>query len=352
MILRHYCSKQLLLFCLAMSGVLAVSATLATADKIRVQGLAYNGTIMGLERGGLQFRTKGGTTKVFRLEDVRIEIADKYPQIGPIEKGFRAAGRLKGKEALAQYAQSASAYSKMAKQNVPAWMKMLARARLVICYGETGKFRLAVKTFIALARSNAGLASKLPLPRPDARQASENREALKLIDRELKSKPNASYATNLRLLRINILLQQGKPKQVLEAVRGLLKTGSKKQKQWATAKEIETLVKLKKYKEASTKWKGAVKTLPATYNAKLAYWGGRAMYGKGEYLPAAMSMMRVPVLYASKNRSLSAEALYWSAQALKKAKAPNEEITALYTEAVEKYPGTDGAAKAKKALGR
>jgi hypothetical protein len=62
--------------------------------------------------------------------------------------------------------------------------------------------------------------------------------------------------------------------------------------------------------------------------------------------------MRVAILYPTKDKAVTADALWRAGQQLEAAKAPKDEILKVYNEAVTKYAGTPGADRAKRELVR
>jgi len=73
---------------------------------------------------------------------------------------------------------------------------------------------------------------------------------------------------------------------------------------------------------------------------------------RDQHVQAALQFMRVPILYAGKDRTRTAEALWRAGVAMKAAKLPDGEISKVLNEALENYPGTAGAEQAKKELAR
>jgi len=335
-----------------LAGIALIAASAAWADTIRAAGVAWTGKITGLKGDNLEFRLKSGTTKSFPLNEVRLESVDEYPRLVQIEARFSAAEDLGHQKAIAKYLEVAEDYKATLKQRVPTWVKLLAQIRLITCYGKAGRFKEAVQAFITFGRKRPLLASKLRLPKPNPQQPKENRQVMELIDAELKARPNTAIAGAMRRLRLDILLLQGKPEEILVAVQALLKSRGEKTKHWATVKEIEILVQLKRIGEAREKLDRAGQELPKKYAGQLDYWNGRVLYGNGKYIEAALSLMRVPIFNASQDPSVTAEALFWAGQAMEKGRLPTVEITAVYQEAVKKYPGTVGAILSARALTR
>jgi len=91
------------------------------------------------------------------------------------------------------------------------------------------------------------------------------------------------------------------------------------------------------------------KPLDAEAGPMLYFLEGRLLYEEKDYLHAALTFMRLPIGYSRAKPALAAEGLYWAGKSLSEAKdVPPNEVRLPLKEAVEKFPETGGAAKAKK----
>jgi len=336
-------------------GAVAVLTTAAWADSIWIagadnkasdKGLAYNGRIEEIKVVGGQASLiliweASGQPKPAPISRVRRVAADEVPALGVAEEAY----------AGGDYKKAASLYGALAsKSPLPAWVGSYVNFRLMECCGQTKQFAPAVKALIDLCRAGSPLADVARLPAVQPKGSPDNTAAATALDEVLAAKPPVAYAEKLKRMRMNILLVEGDAAQVLPLVEAELKNPDEEIRSQARIKQVALLLALGKYDEMAQDIALGRKELDAEYGPQLFFYEGRLLYEKKDFLHAALAFMRTPVLYSMSNKALAAESLVWAARAMQAAQAPKVEVLAPLHEAVEKYPGTDGAAQAEKML--
>lgn len=331
--------------CLA-AMVAAGGSTLADTV-VEVSNLPYEGTILRITGEGLVLNWKIGGTRVMAYSQIKKVSVDKEPDLDSAEDA-----RLSE-----EYKNAISAYERAKLRAKSKWLKEYINARLVQCFAETSQFSRAVKTYIDLAQGGSALSSWVSLPPVMPKGSPDNDAALKAVEAALAAAPEAPYADRLKELRLNILLVQGDPGQVLAEVESMLDSDSPEHRATMRLKHIELLLMLGRIDDAKKSLDIAQnglgdkhKPLDAQYEPELLFFEGRYQYAKKDYLHSAMSFMRVPIHFRRK-RELSADSLYWAAKSMLDSQmVPLPEVAEPLQEAIEKYPGTEGATKAQEML--
>jgi len=328
---------------LLMFGAAAPADTIVVPDKPH-----YKGKILNLTQNGFQMRWEmTGSNRSFSLTQIeRIEV-DASDDLNEAER-LRVAGDFK--KAISSYER---AYLRAPK----AWMKDYINARLVMCCGQTNQFARAVKTYVQLCQSDSVLLPWIELPQVMPKGSPDNDAALRAIEGALAMSPDAPYANKLKELRLSIRLVQGDPATVLAEIESQLESPNPEHQARMRLKHIELLMAVGKLDEARKSLDIAkegsgeqFKALDAQYEPDLLFFEGQLRHARKDHVHAALGFMRVAITFP-RRKALAAESLYWAAKSMLDSEAvPMNEVVVPLQEAIERFAGTEGAAKAQKML--
>ncbi len=330
------------------AGAWADSAWIAGADsKATDKGLSYNGKIEEIKVVGGQASLvliweTSGQPKAFPMNRVRRVAVDDVPELGTADEAY----------AGGDYKKAISLYGALQSKSPKPWIAPYVNFRLVDCFAQTKQFARSVKALIDLCRAGSPLAEAVKLPAVMARKSPDNATAAAALDEVLAAKPPVASIEKLKRLRMNILLVEGNPEDVIPVVEAELKNPNEELRSLARIKQIELLLVLGKLDEMDKAIVLGRKELDAEYSPSLFYYEGRMLYEKKDFLHAALAFMRTPILYSMSNKPLAAECLVWAARSMKaEGQVPKSELLIPLREALdEKYKGTEGAAQAEKML--
>jgi hypothetical protein len=280
--------------------------------------------------------------KAFPMIRVRRVAVDDVPELGAADAAYG-----EGK-----YTDAIRLYGALQGKSPRPWVGPYVNFRLADCFAQTKQFARSVKALVDLCRANSPLAEAVKLPAVMAKKSPDNAAAAKTLDEALAAVPPVAYKEKLKRLRMNILMVEGNPAEVLQVVEGELKNPDEDLRSQARIKQVELLLGLGKLDELAQAIALGHKELDAEYGPPLYYYEGRMLYEKKDFLHASLAFMRTPILYSMSNKSLAAECLVWSAKSMKaEGQVPKSEYLLPLREALdEKYKGTEGAAQAEKLL--
>jgi tetratricopeptide (TPR) repeat protein len=331
---------------LALSGQVAADTVYRGAREV-----PYNGKIEGInERGLTMIWDQGNTERVVALSVItRLNVTG--------QADFNAAEDLMVAE-KPDYKKALQNYERAKLRATEKWLKDYINSRMVVCFDKTGQLARAVKTYIELCQSDAQLAALVKLPAPLPKGNPDNQAAMKAVEGVLATTPNLPNADQLKQLRISIRLIEADPAEILAEIESQLPSASPELQQELRLKHIDLLLQTGKIEEARKSLVIArqgqgdkFKPLDAEAGPMLYFLEGRLQYEEKDYLHAALTFMRLPIGYSRAKPALAAEGLYWAGKAMSQVKdVPPNEVKSPLKEAVEKFPDTDGAAKAKKLL--
>jgi len=328
--------------------VLALAAG-AQADRVRTaKGIGYDGKITGLGSDGLVIEV-GGSPRSVPLGDIsRIE-ATAFPDLALAEEAYA--------QGLAGKAKSFTDAERMYRAilgagGAPQWLRVLIQSRMYKLYADSGRIPEAFDAYLEVARAAPKLVTDLKLPAPAEDAHDVNQAMLRKVSDALRAAAGRPYATELQSFRVSLLMLEGKPEEVLPLLEPMLASKDERIRQSAMLKQIELLVGSGKADEASARLEAAAEVLSQDHPDDVAFWRGRILKEKGQFEDAALEFMRLPILYAAKDKNRTAEALWYAGQALEAAKATKDEIRKVYQEAVTRYAGTAGADRARRELVR
>ena len=335
---------------LAVTAALAVVAP-ARADRIRTQsGIGYDGKIVGMDAGGLVLEYAGGKRTV-PLGDIASIRADQYPDLEKAEDAY-ARGLAGGPKAVQDFAEAEQLYEGLGRRGPPPWLRVLVDSRMYKLYVESGRVQEALDAYLTLAENQPTLVAGLKLPRPKPDDTPGNRKMLTKVEAAVKNAGDKPYAGELKQFHLALVLLEGKPEEVLPLLEPLLTSDNPKTRAWAMLKQLDLLFAARKIDEAEQRLREAAGVLARDHPQEVAFYTGRVLAERGQHVQAALQFMRVPILYAGKDRTRTAEALWRAGVAMKAAKLPDGEISKVLNEALENYPGTAGAERAKQELAR
>jgi len=337
----------------------SLMASAALADSVRNKaGISRTGQIRGLSGSGIVLRERG-VEKTFPLSGIMAIDVDGLPDLK------RAEGLFSKKE----YAKAIKVYIAARLKAKKKWQQQYIDARLVVCYGESGQFFRAVKACVNLCTGRSPLATMVDLPTVPAKGSADNQAALRAIDQALATIPADPFADRLKSIRINILLVEGNPADVLGIIEEQLKSPDRRTHNQARAKHIELLLELNEIEKAGLSLAKAEKELNlAEDQPQLYFLRGRYQFAAAQarrkaaaskneqitdnrdYLQAALNFMRVPVHFSLMRKTLASESLYWAALSMYRAEVPVNEVVVPLREAIRKFPKTRGAEKSQKLL--
>ncbi len=330
-------------------GLLVACVSPALGDSIQdARGITFTGTIRGIGEKGIILRKDQGGSDSFALVDVgRIQVDGKR-HVNQAEN-LRAEGKFK--KAVEEY----QAARLRARED---WLKQWIDARLIEGYGNTEQFSRAVETLVSLCRQDSKLVAWVKLPEVRPKGSPDNEAALSAVESALESVPEGPATEKLKQLRLNILLVQGEPTKVLRIIEKQLDSADLELRQRARLKQIELLLKIERYEDAGQAIEIArngqgekFKPLDPQHDPQLLYLEGRYLHGTEDYTHAALSFMRVPILYSRRAPDLAAECLYLAGKSMYESEVvPLGEVVSPLREAVENYPETRGAEKAGELL--
>ena len=338
-----------LLWTTAAAALLMLAATALGADKVRTQkGIGFQGDIVGLDAEGLVIQTDGVRQSVPLATIAKVE-SDKYLDLADAEEAYLQglAGKPEG------FTEAERLYRSVLKGGTPQWLRTLIEFRMYKVYANSGRVSQALDAYLSLARAQPKLVAGLKLPPPDETAHAANKAMLQKVDEALQAPGDKPYAVELNGLKLRLMMLEGKSDEVLPLLDPLLASPDEKTRQLAMIKQVELLVAVGKIDDASAKLDQAEPKLGEAYAADVAYWRGRILQERKQYTEAALAYMRLPILYqTNKDKARTADALWRAGQCLEAAKARPTEAVTVYREAVTKYPGTAGAAKAREDLAR
>jgi tetratricopeptide (TPR) repeat protein len=338
------------LWALTVTAALAAVAP-ARADRIRTQaGIGYDGKIVGMDAGGLVLEYAGGKRTV-PLADIASIRVNQYPDVEKAEEAY-ARGLAGGPKAAQSLADAERLYEGLGQRGPPPWLRVLVDSRMYKVYARSGRTQEALDAYLALAENQPTLVAGLKLPSPRSDDATGNRELLKKVEAALKSVADKPYAGELKQFRLALAIQVGKPEEVLPLLEPFLTSDNPKTRAWAMLKQLDLLFATHKIDEAEQCLNQAAGVLAQDHPQEVAFYTGRVLAERGQHVSAALQFMRVPILYAGEDRTRTAEALWCAGVAMKAAKMPDGEISKVLNEAVQNYPGTVGAERAKQELSR
>ena len=330
--------------------ILGAAATAARADRIlTAKRIGIAGKITGLSAEGIIIEVDGEKRTV-PVPDVAKVKADAYPDLERAEDAYAQgqAGKPQG------YAEAERLYRDMtaAGKAAPQWLRVLVQWRMYRVYADSARPTEALDAYLELARGGANLVAglKLPAPREDAQEA--NKAMLKKVDDALRMAAGKPYAGELQNFKASLLTLVGNPEDVMPMVEQLLASPDERTRQGAMLKQIELLVAAGKFDDAAAKLDANGPALAQNHPDDICFWRGRILKERGQNMDAALEFMRLPILYAARDKARAAEALWWAGQAMEAAEAPKDEVQKVYGEAVARYAGTPGAERAKRELVR
>jgi len=331
----------------AVIAVVLAAATAAQADKVRtVSGIGYEGQITGLRAEGLVIKkAASGDSVAVPLTQIKEVVADRFPDLTRAEEAY-AKGDAKS------VAEAERIYRTILARDAPDWLRLLVHSRMYKFYCDSGRLLDALDAYLALARAEPRLVADLRLPSPTPNASEANQAMLRKVTQALQSAGNQPYAAELKNLQVTLIVLEGKPEEALPLIQPLLKSPDARVRAMAMIKQVELLVRLKKFDEAAKRLDEAVPSLDAGYAPDVAFWRGQILKEQGRYLDAAIELMRLPILYSTRDRNRTAEALWLAGQAMESGKVSRQEVVTVYKEAVDRYAGTAGADKAKRELVR
>jgi len=353
--MRRRLIVQLLFACLCVVLVCGGAAADAIKDKT---GIARSGKIRGLRAGGIVLLERGAE-KTFPLSEVRTIDVDGLPDLKRAEELFDKK----------DYAKAVRQYVSVRPKAQKKWLRQYIDARLVVSYGETKQFFRAVRTYIILCSDRSPIARMVKLPRVPPKGSADNQAALKAVDQTLAAMPAGPFADRLKSIRINILLVEGNPADVLGIIEEQLKSPDRETHNQARAKHIELLLELNEIEKARLSLAEAEKEFNmAEDQPQLYFLRGRHRFAaaearrkaaaskneqvtdNGDYLRAALNFMRVPVHFSLMRKALASKSLYWAGLSMYRAEVPVSEVVVPLEEAVGKFPNTRGAEMSQKLL--
>lgn len=321
-------------------GLLAAAA--AGADSVRTrEGIGYSGKITGMDETGLVIESGGGKRSVPLGEISEIHVADQ-PGLERAEKAFAGGA----------FDRAEREYAALLKAKIPPWMRTLVQLRLLKMYIQADRLAESLDAYLDLAQSQPKLVAGLVLPRPRRNVDAENQALLRRVEAALQQAQGRPYAAELGRLKITLVMEVGTPEQRVELIKQALQSDNPATRQWARLKTLELLMDLKRYDEAEAQLAEAEADLGESHPAQLAYYRGMILAARNKHVEAALEFMRLPILYPTKDRALTAEALCRAGEVMTAARLPVEEVRKVYEEAVRGYAGTPGADRARQALAR
>jgi tetratricopeptide (TPR) repeat protein len=219
-------------------------------------------------------------------------------------------------------------------------------------YARSGEVQQALDAYLDMAGKSPGLVSAFDLPQPREGEHEANKAMLKQVDQVLSRNPDAPYADALKEFRVALLLLEGDPDEILKsgALDRLLKSDDAKVRANAMLRKLELLLAVNRVPDAGA-WPEEIKASAAqVFPPEMTYWTGRVLEAQGKPVQAALAYMRLPILHPNEDPNRTAEALWRTGKALEAAEAPPDEARAAYQEAVNDYPDTTGAQRAKREL--
>lgn len=344
--MRHWQTNLYRPALVAAAALMLVSG--ARADKVRTaSGIGYAGRIVGVTAKGLEVRV-GGAKRVVPFKNIRSVSADDYPKLEQAEELF-----FKGSKGDAQAMQKAAdLYDDLLTSRAPDWLRSIVQWRMYGVYARSGEVQKALDAYLEIAEQSPGLVAGFELPQPREGEHQANKAMLGRVDKALRKAPSAPYADTLKEFRVSLLLLEGDPKEILGsgALEKLLESDDAKVRTNAMLRKLELLLAVNQ-PQAAVDWLAKVKASDAEiFPAEMTYWEGRVFQTQGKHIEAALAYMRLPILHAAKDRNRAAEALWRTGKALEAAEAPAAEVKVVYQEAIEDYPGTTGAQRAKREL--
>jgi len=346
--LRHWRTN---LTCVALAAAATLLlASAAGADRVRnTAGIAYTGKITGVTEKGLEVQA-GSRKRVVPFGEIRSVSADDYPRLKQAEELFEK-GVGGDAEAMKK---AADLYDDLLTPGAPAWLRTIVQWRMFGVYAKSGQVQKAVQAYLEMAAKSPQLVAGLDLPQPKEGAHAANKAMLKQVDGVLSKEPSAPYADALKEFRVSLLLLEGDPQAILKsgALEKLLESQDPKVRTNATLRKLELLLAVDRVDEAAA-WLKEIRASDAqVFPPEMAYWTGRVLEAQKNPVEAALAYMRLPIMHAKANPARTAEALWRTGKALEAAEAPASEVKAVYQEAVNDYPNTMGAQRAKRELAR
>lgn len=280
----------------------------------------------------LKLKLPGGSEKLIPAERVISLETIHTAEERAADKAFKA-GR---------FDEAASQYEKAMKAEDRTWVRRQIVAQLVWSQRSAGNDGVAGEYFVLLIRSDPAtrLFDCIPLAwLPGTPSADLEQKARRWLDQDALPPAVLLGASHLLLAaqgtaaatKLSKLTDNDDPRIALLARAQLWR----KQVASSTNKQL-------------TDWREAIERMPQPLRAGPYFVLGRALAQQQEHEPAALELLRVPILYP-RERALSARALFEAGRSLEKLDQ-TAEAARLYREIVAHYPTDTVAAEAQEKL--
>ncbi len=237
-----------------------------------------------------------------------------------------------------RFAEAAVLYRQALQAESRSWVRRQIIAQMVWCYRALGQQQQAGETFLVLLRSDPQTPDFDCIPlawAPRQPDAGLEQAARQWMARE---EPAA------QLLGASHLLRSPMQAAALERLRQLRTDGDHRVASLTTAQLWRPTLVTADAAQVDG-WARLVEQMPEPLRAGPYYLVGIARLRQQQWTPAALTLMRLPILYP-RHRRLASEALLETAHALEKL-GRRAEAARLYGELIRDYPESEAKAEAE-----
>lgn len=297
------------------------------------------GTILDYRGDGLRLRTLAGREMQIPHENV---IRVEYVKSPAEQQGDAAFARKDYDAALKHYevALRGSGESDTRPNKQRDWVRAELVAAQLRCQVALGDYDDAGTLFVKLAKRDADTIHLPLIPLAWTSEASVG-------ERRARSWSRTTDAPAVKLLVASHLLRTPRRATALGELEQLTQSEDLDVARLAMAQRWLTQVPTASVQDLA-RWNATVEKMPPKLRAGPYYVLGRGYAATGQYEPAALALMRVPILFPHR-RLMAAEALLGAGRALTTMKREDEAVRVL-REVVADYPDSFAAKEAKQRL--
>jgi len=290
------------------------------------------GTIQSYDNNGLVLRTLGGREITIPVDQV---VRFEYPKSKMHQDADQAA-------ALEDFAAARLYYRNAlrADKEKRAWVRTQLTAKAMECRQALGDYKRAGDLFVNLARRDADrvFLDKMPLAWTSSASVAE---------RVAKGWLEDSDRASVQLLAASHMKRSPSREQALAILRKLAKGSDTEIALLASCQLWQTQIPTATDDDVK-RWARTIEKLPERLRSGPYFVVGRGQAVRKQHQAAALTMMRVPILFP-RQKDIAAEALLYAGSSLSSI-GQKEEATRVLRELVAGYPDSYAAKEAKQRL--
>lgn len=241
-----------------------------------------------------------------------------------------------------EFASAVAIYGQARSSDQRPWVRRLITAQMVWCHRALGQTHLAGEEFLLLIRSDPDTLyfDSIPL----AWVPSQPPIPLEQAARQWLARDDLPAAV---LLGASHLMSTSHRLEALERLKQLTTSADRQVASLALAQTWRATAVTADQRQLDT-WQRAIDGMPREIRAGPYFVLGQAQAQRQQWEEAALSLMRIPILFA-RNRTLAARSLVDTGRSLEKINRSKQAVK-LYDEVIKTYPKSRAAAEAQSRL--